>query len=147
MHERLLTILLAPLLVPPLAHAHWARSATLYKNRQCTCCEQFVQYLRQRGYRVEVVPTHGLDAVKARNGVPHALQGCRTLLINGYVVERHVPHATLANLLRERPALKGVALPGMPLDSPGMTGATRETWRIHAIAPDGRGDARVYAVE
>ncbi len=74
--------------------------------------------------------------------MPEALQGCHTLLIDGYVVEGHVPVAQVKQLLAERPAIKGISLPGMPVGSPGMDGEKTELFTIYEI---GDGAAKVFA--
>jgi hypothetical protein len=119
--------------------------AVLYKDPQCGCCEEYAAYLRHSGYEVEVVPTHDLALMKREHGVPASLEGCHTTLVEGYVVEGHVPVTTLDRLLAEKPPIKGISLPGMPAGSPGMTGAKAGPFTIYAIGPDGAG--RVYATE
>ena len=95
-------------------------AAVLYKNPQCGCCEAYADYLRQSGYEVTVKPSFDLPLIKRQNGVPEALEGCHTTLVGGYVVEGHVPVGAVNRLLDERPALKGISVPGMPAGSPGM---------------------------
>lgn len=119
-------------------------AATLYKNPQCGCCEEYAKYLRQNGYRVTVRPTHDLSLIKRRHGVPEAFEGCHTTLIDGYVVEGHVPVNTLNRLLTERPDIKGISLPGMPMGSPGMTGHKAGPFTIYELSDQ---SIKVYAVE
>jgi len=119
-------------------------AATLYKNPQCSCCESYADYLRENGFEVTVEPTHDLPLIKRQHGVPAPLEGCHTTLVDGYVVEGHVPVNTLIRLLTEKPAIKGISLPGMPAGSPGMFGDKTEPFTIYEIAD---GPAKVYAVE
>jgi hypothetical protein len=147
MHRRAFLILAGLTGVAPLARAQSARKATLYKNPQCGCCEDYASYLRSHGYSVDVVATHDLDAIKSKNHVPEALSGCHTTLIGGYVVEGHVPVTVIERLLKERPALRGVSLPGMPAGSPGMTGRKQEPFKILEIAVQPSAKPAVYAVE
>ena len=121
--------------------------ATLYKNPQCTCCEGYAAYLRQSGFAVDVKPTNDLAEISSKAGVPEKLQGCHTMLVNGYVVDGHVPIKTVKKLLDERPDINGIALPGMPMGSPGMTGRKTEPFTIYEIATDMPDPPRVYAVE
>ena len=121
--------------------------ATLYKNPQCTCCEGYAANLRQSGFAVDVKPTNDLAEISSKAGVPEKLQGCHTMLVNGYVVDGHVPIKTVKKLLDERPDIKGIALPGMPMGSPGMTGRKTELFTIYEIATDMPDPPRVYAVE
>lgn len=137
-----LTLLLLPI---GAAHAEEsAKTATLYKDPQCGCCESYADYLRANGFAITVKPTYDLTLIKRQHGVPEKLDGCHTMLIDGYVVEGHVPVATLNKLLTERPEIKGISLPGMPLGSPGMGGAKTEPFTIYEFS--GRAP-QVYAVE
>lgn len=120
--------------------------ATLYKNPQCGCCEGYAAYLRGNGFEVEVKPTFDLAAISREAGVPEALQGCHTTLVEGYVIDGHVPIATVRKLLSERPAIAGIALPGMPTGSPGMGGPKTEPFTIYAVTKDGK-PPTVYATE
>jgi hypothetical protein len=126
------------------AQAEEARTATLYKNPTCACCETYADYLRENGFEVAVEATHDLPLIKRQYGVPAPLEGCHTTLVDGYVVEGHVPVRTLLRLLTEKPAIKGISLPGMPAGSPGMFGDKTEPFTIYEI---GNGPAKVYAVE
>lgn len=121
--------------------------ATLYKNPQCSCCDQYANYLRRNGFEVKVVPTHNLSLIRPQAGVniPEKLEGCHTMFIDKYIVEGHVPVSTINKLLTERPNIRGISLPGMPEGSPGMTGRKIEPFTIYEIGSDA--DARVYAVE
>jgi hypothetical protein len=121
--------------------------ATLYKNPQCGCCEQYANYLRSNGFTVKVVPTHNLSLIRRQAGVniPEKLEGCHTMLIDKYVVDGHVPLKTLDKLLTERPDIRGISLPGMPEGSPGMTGQKTEPFTIYEIGGDS--ESRVYATE
>src|SRR3546814_17438363 len=87
----------------------------------------------ENGFEVKVVATHDLPLIKQRHDVPEALGGCHTILIGGYVVEGHVPASTLNKLLTERPAIKGISLPGMPTGSPGMGGPKAEPLTTYAF--------------
>ena len=119
--------------------------ATLYKNPQCGCCEGHAEHLRANGFDVEVIESHDLVQISRDAGVPEAFQGCHTTMIDGYVVDGHVPVATLRRLLTERPNIKGISLPGMPQGSPGMTGHKEGPFTIYII--DKADTTRVYATE
>lgn len=131
-------------LAPTAVSAGEKPPATLYKNPQCGCCEEYAAYLRKNGFKVTVKPTHDLSLINKQHGVPANLEGCHTTLIDGYVVEGHVPVKTLERLLTERPAIKGISLPGMPQGSPGMTGRKSGPFTIYELSP---GTPKVYAVE
>ena len=144
---RVLSVLL---LIPTLALSTPAgagessRQATLYKNPQCGCCEGYADYLRDNGFEVTVKPTHDLPLLHRQHGVPEPLVGCHTTLVEGYVVEGHVPIGALLRMLTERPAIKGISLPGMPAGSPGMSGEKAGPFTIYEI---GDGPPKVYEVE
>ena len=121
--------------------------ATLYKNPQCSCCEQYASYLRSNGFTVKVMPTHNLSLIRRQAGIdiPEKLEGCHTMLIDNYVVDGHVPLKTLDRLLTERPEIRGISLPGMPEGSPGMTGQKTEPFTIYEIGSNV--EPRIYATE
>lgn len=122
--------------------------ATLYKNPQCGCCEDYAAYLRRNGYDVKVVATHDLELIKQEHGVPEPLEGCHTTLVEGYVVEGHVPVEAVNRLLAEKPPIKGISLPGMPQGSPGMTGTKAGPFTIYAIdAKQPSGAPHVFATQ
>jgi hypothetical protein len=137
-----LVVLVAALGSAAQAEEPW--TATLYKNPQCACCEGYADYLRDNGFEVAVQPSHDLPLLHRQHGVPDALVGCHTTLVDGYVVEGHVPVRALLRLLTEKPGITGISLPGMPAGSPGMFGEKTEPFTIYEIAD---GPAKIYAVE
>jgi hypothetical protein len=104
-----------------------------------------VGHLRKHGFTVDARDVVDVDAVKRKHGVPAALQSCHTALVEGYVVEGHVPADVIDQLLRERPKVVGLAVPGMPLGSPGMDAPGGKAEPFDVIAFDGRRATRVYA--
>lgn len=127
----------------PLVAAGPARARPpmrVHRDPSCGCCEAWVAHVRKAGYdaRIEVAPD--LDAVKQRLGVPEALASCHTAEIDGWLVEGHVPAEIIDRLLAERPAIRGLAVPGMPIGSPGMEtpGMAPEPFRVIAFADGGR---------
>src|SRR5258708_12051624 len=92
--------------------------AVLYKNPQCSCCESYAAYLQKNGFEVEVKPTNELAQISSDAGVPANLEGCHTMLVDGYVVDALVPVDVVQKLLTERPALTGIPLTGMPTAPP-----------------------------
>jgi hypothetical protein len=117
--------------------------ALMYKNPQCGCCEEYAKYLRRNGFKVTVKETHNMSLISRQNGVPEKLAGCHTMLIGGYVVEGHVPVGAINKLLKERPGIKGISLPGMPDGSPGMTGVKTEPFTIYEVS----NEEKVFMVE
>jgi hypothetical protein len=137
-------LLFAGILGAAPASAAGSGEAILYKNPQCGCCEGYADYLRENGFEVTVKPTHDLPLLHRQYGVPEPLVGCHTTLVDGYVVEGHVPIDAVLRMLTERPAIKGISLPGMPAGSPGMFGEKAAPFTIYEI---GDGPAKIYAVE
>jgi hypothetical protein len=101
MRHLLTVIVLALALGSGPAKAEPRYAATLYKDPQCGCCETYADYLRENGFEVAVSPIKDLPLMKRQYGVPSELEGCHTTLIEGYVVEGHVPVRTLLRLLLE----------------------------------------------
>ena len=138
----MLTRRMLVLSVSALALVGPARAASvpvmLYKSPDCTCCEGYVEYLRRHGFAITVKATRDLAQISLKAGIPTELQGCHTSFIGGYVVDGHVPVEAINKLLAERPNIKGLTLPGMPLGSPGMSGAKAEPFTILAIGKDDR---------
>ena len=95
----------------------------IWKDPNCGCCKDWVAHLEASGFRVKVNETGNLAAVRQRFGVHEKFGSCHTALIGGYAVEGHVPARDIQRLLRERPDALGLAVPGMPVGSPGMDGA------------------------
>ena len=97
---------------------------------------------------MDVKPTNDLAEISRKAGVPSELQGCHTMFVDGYVIDGHVPIKTIRKLLSERPAIAGIALPGMPTGSPGMTGKkTAPVQKIYAVNEDGTRTDQSYATE
>jgi hypothetical protein len=115
----------------------------VYKTPECGCCKAWVKHLRDNGFQVETMDMPDLSLVKQKYGVKPALQACHTAIVNGYVVEGHVPADVIVKLVRERPAVAGVAVPGMPMGSPGMEGASKQAYDVYTF--DRAGRSRVYA--
>lgn len=94
---------------------------TVYKDANCGCCEGWVTHLREAGYQVRAIDSPDMEAVKKRLGVPETLGSCHTGVVDksGQVIEGHVPAPAVAKLIAQ-PGVKGVAVPGMPANSPGM---------------------------
>jgi len=113
-------------------------SITVHKDPSCGCCSGWVQHLQKAGFVTKVVESRDLDAVKSRLGVPDDLAACHTAEIAGYVIEGHVPAAALRRLLAEKPSATGLAVPGMPIGSPGMEGGTPQRYDVVLFGPAGR---------
>lgn len=122
----------------PAAHAATPR-LEVYRSPTCGCCGAWVAHMRSNGFNARVIETDDLAPIKERFGVAQDLQSCHTALIDGYVIEGHVPAADVKRLLAERPAALGIAVPGMPLGSPGMEqGGRREPYQVILFSKSNR---------
>lgn len=116
---------------------------TVNKTPQCGCCKKWVDHLEDNGFEVTVVDLESVEPVKQQHGVPAALGSCHTAVVEGYVVEGHVPADLIQRLLTERPKVKGLAVPGMPMGSPGMEGPRKTPYQVLTFDADGK--TAVYA--
>lgn len=111
-------------------------AVTVYKSPTCGCCGGWVDYMKAKGYPTKAIDKDDMDAVKSHLRVPEQMQSCHTALIDGYVVEGHVPAEAIAKLLAEKPKAIGIAAPGMPQGSPGMSGA-KEPFTVYLFDEKG----------
>lgn len=144
-HTIKIAALLSAVALPWPAFAD-AIHATLYKNPQCGCCENYAAYMRNNGFDVEVKPSNDLAEISSEAGVPSEYEGCHTTFIEGYVVDGHVPIKAIERLLKERPAIAGITLPGMPMGSPGMGDDPSASFTVYAVTKDGA-KPTVYSFE
>ncbi len=114
------------------------------KDPNCGCCGAWVDHVRAAGFSVDVIENPEINRIKARLGVPQALASCHTAEIGGYVIEGHVPADVIKRLLAEKPAANGLAVPGMPMGSPGMEmeGMEPDAYEVVLFGPSGQ---RLYA--
>jgi hypothetical protein len=103
-------------------HPAWAAGprVVVHKSETCGCCKLWVTHLEKAGFEVEVLNSDNLAAIKERVGIPYGMGSCHTAEVSGYFVEGHVPAADIQRLLKEKPAARGLTVPGMPAGSPGM---------------------------
>lgn len=111
----------------------------VHRDASCGCCGAWAEHLRRAGFPAKIVETGNLNAIKQRLRVPSDLISCHTAEVQGYVIEGHVPAAAIQRLLEERPlTILGLAVPGMPIGSPGMEGGAPETYEVVLFGPQGR---------
>ena len=122
----------------------YATEITVYKSPTCGCCNKWVDHLRANGFNVRAHDVADITVAKKTNGVPLTLGSCHTAKVGGYVIEGHVPASDIKRLLKERPPVRGLAVPGMPIGSPGMEqGAHKD--RYDVLTFDAQGKTAVYA--
>jgi hypothetical protein len=102
----------------------------VFRDPGCGCCHKWVEHLEANGFTVTLHDAPSMKAVKARLGVPQEVTACHTAEIGGYVIEGHVPAVAIKRLLAEKPEGRGLAVPGMPIGSPGMEGGAPETYEV-----------------
>lgn len=107
----------------------------VYRSPTCGCCGQWIEHMKRHGFTVkEDVKTNEMEAIKAQHGVPQDLGSCHTTVVGGYVVEGHIPADDVKNLLQNKPDIAGIAVPGMPMGSPGMeAGEMRQDFAVLAF--------------
>ncbi|MFN3567016.1 MAG: DUF411 domain-containing protein, partial [Burkholderiaceae bacterium] len=118
-----LLALAAVALVPTIARAQRALpEVEVYKSPTCGCCKDWIKHLQAAGFRVKANDVPDTRSMRARFGMPSKFASCHTALVGGYVIEGHVPAREIKRLLRDKPDALGLAVPGMPVGSPGMDG-------------------------
>jgi hypothetical protein len=125
------------------AGAQGPTPVSVFKSATCGCCAKWVEHLHANGFAPAAANVENLDAVKTKYNVPKAVQSCHTAVVAGYVIEGHVPASDIRRLLKERPAIRGLAVGGMPSGSPGMEGAAPQRYDVMSF--DKQGNTRVYA--
>lgn len=129
---------------PSAAAQPAVRAMTVYKDPSCGCCSKWVDHVKQAGFTVTVLETSDMDGVKTSLGVPAALASCHTARVGAYSIEGHVPADLIVRLLKERPVARGLAVPGMPVGSPGMEmGSQKDPYDV--LLFDKAGKTKVYA--
>jgi len=124
--------------------AEAAPQITVYKNASCGCCHSWVEHLESEGFDVTAVDVTNLPAIKTANGISPELASCHTALIDGHVIEGHVPAAAILRMLRNDPDLAGLTVPGMPAGSPGMEVPSGQVHPHDILAIDRQGSTHVY---
>ena len=121
----------------------------VFKSPTCGCCSKWVEHVRAGGFTVKVtdLSDDALSALKEKHGIPRTAQSCHTGLVDGYVVEGHVPVAEVQRLLKERPAVAGIAVGGMPLGSPGMEVPGQRPQTYNVVTFDKTGALKVFSTQ
>jgi hypothetical protein len=117
----------------------------VFKDPTCGCCANWVEHLRRKGFTATSTNLSDMTALKDKHNVPRQARSCHTALVGGYVIEGHVPAADIQRLLKEKPAVAGLAVPGMPIGSPGMEGANPQPYNV--LAFDKKGQTTVFSTQ
>jgi hypothetical protein len=146
--NRVIALAVAALATFGTAVAQQSQAAPLvevFKTPTCGCCSKWVDHMRANGFTVRTSDLNDLTQIKKSRGVPARVESCHTAVVNGYVVEGHVPAADVHRLLKEKPAIAGIAVGGMPAGSPGMEYPGTKAQAYDVIAFDKSGAMRVFA--
>lgn len=139
MFKRLISTsaLAAALSLPALAMAA-APVIDVYKSEFCGCCAAWVEHLKANGFAPTVKNVANPSDYRERGGIPDELGSCHTAIVKGYAIEGHVPASDIKRLLAEKPKAKGLAVPAMPLGSPGMEGPRKDPYDVLLVQADGK---------
>ena len=123
----------------------WAGGSEIkvYKTPTCGCCTKWIDHLEASGFSVEAQELPDLTTLKRSNGIPQSLSSCHTAFVRGYVIEGHVPARDSERLLKQRPDVVGLTVPGMPVGSPGMEGPNPQRYEV--LTFDSGGETTVFA--
>ncbi|MFZ0256541.1 MAG: DUF411 domain-containing protein [Gammaproteobacteria bacterium] len=122
---------------PPQEQQAQATEITVYKSPSCGCCGNWIDHLRDNGFSVATRNVKDLSPIRSKHGVTPELAACHTAIVDGYVVEGHVPAQVIQRLLAERPSIVGIAVPGMPPGSPGMEVGYTQPYDVLTFDEDG----------
>lgn len=117
---------------------------TVYKSATCGCCKNWIEHMKANGFDVKAFDVDDIDKVKLERGVPTAAASCHTGIVNGYIVEGHVPADAVLKMLKEKPDIRGIAVPGMPVGSPGMEVASGQKQAYAIVSIDKAGKTKIY---
>ena len=129
--------------LPSLLRASAGTPMLVYKDPNCGCCHNWVEIMRNAGFEVSVRDTRDMNSIKTRYKVGRQLTSCHTAMVGGYVVEGHVPADVIRKLLADKPKVLGIAVPGMPVGSPGMEGTPKQPYEV--LTFDAAGKTTVFA--
>ncbi|GAB4543243.1 MAG: hypothetical protein Tsb0014_36630 [Pleurocapsa sp.] len=116
---------------------------TVYRSPSCGCCGVWVEHAKKHGFQIKDIQTEQMEALKEKYNVPPELASCHTTIIDGYVMEGHIPADDIKRFLQEKPSLVGLAVPGMPLGTPGMeAGETKQPFQV--LAFNDKGEVEVF---
>lgn len=128
---------------PSMAASSKTPEITVYREPSCSCCGGWIAHLAAEGFQPKEIATSNMDTLKQQHGVTNELASCHTAVIQGYVIEGHVPAQDIKHLLAQHPKVAGITVPGMPIGTPGMEdGDRREPFTVFSF--DKQGNARAF---
>ena len=117
---------------------------SVFKSPSCGCCSKWVDHMKAAGFEAKVQDVEDMSAVKEKLGITSQLASCHTAQVDGYVIEGHVPASSVQRLLKERPKVTGLAVPGMPMGSPGMEVPSGQKDAYSVVAFEKGGKTQVF---
>jgi hypothetical protein len=116
-----------------LANINTKQVVEVFKTPSCGCCNEYVLFLEKEKFKVKQTDMISLQTIKQKYNIPLEMQSCHTTIIGEYFIEGHVPYEAINKLLKEQPNIDGIALPGMPIGTPGMPGEKDEPYVIYQL--------------
>lgn len=130
--------ILSLMLITSSIFAMEGKTMTVYKSPSCGCCSDWIDIMKTKGFKIDVIETNEVNNIKQKAGLQAGQTSCHTAFVDGYVVEGHVDYSAVEKMLVEKPNILGITVPGMPIGSPGMEqGNTKEAYNILYVNKDG----------
>lgn len=114
------------------------KEMTVYRSPTCGCCGKWIEHVKNNHFTVKDIVSNDMDAIKEKYGIPDKLGSCHTAIVDGYVIEGHVPAADIQKLLQTKPKVVGLSAPGMPMGSPGMEMGGSQDYNVMSFDKDGK---------
>lgn len=130
--------ILSLMLITSSIFAMEGKTMTVYKSPSCGCCSDWIDIMKTKGFKIDVIETNEVNNIKQKAGLQAGQTSCHTAFVDGYVVEGHVDYSAVKKMLVEKPNILGITVPGMPIGSPGMEqGNTKQAYNILYVNKDG----------
>ena len=130
--------ILSLMLITSSIFAMEGKTMTVYKSPFCGCCEKWIDIMKTKGFKIDVIETNEVNNIKQKAGLQAGQTSCHTAFVDGYVIEGHVDYSAIKKMLVEKPNILGITVPGMPIGSPGMEqGNTKQAYNILYVNKDG----------
>ena len=130
--------ILSLMLITSSIFAMEGKTMTVYKSPFCGCCSEWIDIMKTKGFKIDVIETNEVNNIKQKAGLQAGQTSCHTAFVDGYVIEGHVDYSAIKKMLVEKPNILGITVPGMPIGSPGMEqGNTKQAYNILYVNKDG----------
>ena len=130
--------ILSLILISSSIFAMEGKTMTVYKSPFCGCCSDWIDIMKTKGFKIDVIETNEVNTIKQKAGLQAGQTSCHTAFVDGYLIEGHVDYSAIKKMLVEKPNILGITVPGMPIGSPGMEqGNTKQAYNILYVNKDG----------